>query len=273
MIGDYLALANGDQTAFPDDLPTYFENIDLWEEADTILLDNTNASFDITLIARPIETTGQGLVTGVIEEEFDDETGGRIEGKRRIGGAGVSARRGRRSGRGEEEDTYELVAQVFSDENGEFEITGLPDDEYQINIQYPGFPMDETSNIDFEIGGDGSDGYDLVALVVDGQISVTLVSVTGLLEELVSSISVYPNPTSDNFIYIAFIDKENLDDGLVVGLYNMVGGLMVEKEIEKNEINAQGVFELPISALRKGSYIMTIKSGNEVVGDAKIILR
>lgn len=271
VIGDYLALANGDQAAFPDDLPTYFENIDLWEEADTILLDNTNASFDITLIARPKETTGEGVVTGIIEEEFDDETGGRIEGKRRVGGGGISARRIRRSGRGEE-DTYELVAQVFSDENGEFEITGLPDDEYRINIQYPGFPMDTTSNIDFEIGGDGSDGYDLVALVDDGKISVTLVSVTGLLEELVSSISVYPNPTSDNFIYIAFKDKENLDDGLVVGLYNMVGALIIEKEIEKNEINGQRVFELPISSLRKGSYIMTIKSGNEVVGDAKIIL-
>jgi Leucine-rich repeat (LRR) protein len=272
VIGDYLALANADEAAFPEDLPTYFENIDLWEEADTILLDNTNASFDITLIARPKDVVGQGVVTGVIEEEFDDETGGRLEGKRRVGGASVSARRINRGGRAEE-DTYVLVAQVFSDENGEFNISELPEDEYRINIQYPGFPMDETSNIDFEIGGDGSEEFDLVALVVDGEISVTLVSVTGLLEELVSNISVYPNPAVDNFINIAFNDRDNLEDGLVLGLYNMVGSLLVETEINKNEINAQGVFQLQVSALQKGTYIMTIKSKNEVVGDAKIIIR
>ncbi|MEQ9656946.1 hypothetical protein, partial [Fulvivirga sp.] len=164
VVGDYLALGKANISQFPDQLPTYFTQTDLWEEADTLLIDASSPTFDITLLEDPKEDTGAGVVAGTLVEELDEgNSGGRIEARGRVAGAGVSMRRARRTGR-TEEIVYELVNYTFTDENGEFYFENLPADNYRINIQYPGYPMDTLTNVDLIIEETKNNNYSLEAL-------------------------------------------------------------------------------------------------------------
>ena len=72
----------------------------------------------------PPVNVGQGIISGMFEEEIEEETDGRLEVQRRVAGAGVSVSRKTKQGR-TEEDEFILVDYVYTDNNGEFSINEL----------------------------------------------------------------------------------------------------------------------------------------------------
>ncbi len=78
-----------------------------------------------------------------------------------------------RSGRLDQEDVWELVAYLETDDNGEVNFGQMPSGKYRLNIQYPGIPMDPNSFIEFDISEEEEEaGYVLSALIRENGITV-----------------------------------------------------------------------------------------------------
>jgi Leucine-rich repeat (LRR) protein len=271
VVGDYLALGKANISQFPDQLPTYFTQTDLWEEADTLLIDASSPTFDITLLEDPKEDTGAGVVAGTLVEELDEgNSGGRIEARGRVAGAGVSMRRARRTGR-TEEIVYELVDYTFTDENGEFYFENLPADNYRINIQYPGYPMDTLTNVDLIIEETKNNNYSLEALVDEGKISVTILSTTGILKDLVRAVNVYPNPTVEK-ITIAFNEDFNIKGNVDIELISTTGEMVYRGNYSADQINKLGELSLPVSQYHHGAYLLRITQQKKEIGAIRIMV-
>lgn len=276
VIGDYLGLGKPNVSSFGDQLPTYFKSTnpdtDLWEEADTLLIDTNNPSFNIKLIAKPKELTGNGVVGGFIEEELDQSTdaGGKIEARGRVRGAGVSMRRGSRDGK-KDAVTYELISYTFSDDNGEFLFENLPEGDYRINIQYPGYPVDTLSDVDLVIETGRNNDYSLTALVDNGKISVTVLSTTGLLKEIVRQVDVYPNPAAD-YINIAFNEEENFMHPVNVEILSVSGERLYQDQFNNEEIDASKQIKIPLDIYKSGTYIIKLTSKNKSLGQIRLAI-
>ncbi|MTI41101.1 T9SS type A sorting domain-containing protein [Fulvivirga lutimaris] len=271
VIGDYLALGKPNADNFPGELPTYFEGTDLWEEADTLLIEATNPTFNITLLEEPKVETGPGVVAGILEEELDNtDSGGRIEARGRVKKAGVSVRRARRSSRSEE-IVYDLVQYVFTNDNGEFYFENLPADNYRINIQYPGFPMDTLTNVDFVIEETKNNNYSMEALVDEGKISVTILSTTGILKDLIRAVNVYPNPTVEK-ITIAFNQDFNVTGNVEIDLISVTGESVYQGSYTADQINKSGELTLPVNQYQNGTYLLRINQQGKEIGTIRVMV-
>ena len=197
-----LGWADTTQTTYKRALPTYYDNKLYWEEADTLVIEGELSNLDIESYLKPTDTpAGTGLIDGYVVED-DGSPGGRSQAPKRVAGAGASVRRVEGSGRGKEE-ILTLVAYNFTNENGEFAFEQLDPGTYRINIQYPGFPMDESSYIDITIGS-GLEGHKRAeASVEEGKIVVRQLIITSVWAEEGYKIDVFPNPTS-SFINLKF---------------------------------------------------------------------
>ncbi len=217
----------------------------------------TSKPFLICLsVLEPLDQlTGEGLLFGFVQEE--DGTGGRIEKTKRVGGAGVSARRVQGTGRGKE--TYEIVAYVFTNEEGQFSIDGLPPGEYRFNVQYPGYPMDEESFIDFTIGTNAlEETVQVVATVDNRKIIVRELLITGLTENPDWKIDVFPNPTTES-IFIKF-DEKNAPRSIT--LRDATGKTLLRRTVSEQE-SILSFKDLPV-----GMYQLTLKGSK---GKQKIV--
>ncbi|ELR69122.1 hypothetical protein C900_05402 [Fulvivirga imtechensis AK7] len=272
VIGDYLALGKADTTAYPGQLPTYYERIDLWEEADTLFIDATNPTFDIRLIAEPKSTTGSGVINGTLEEEEQAESSdGRMMARKRVGQAGVSARRAVRTAR-TSEVVYELVAFTYTNVNGEFQFKNLPDDTYRINIQYPGYPMDTLTDVDITIAENQHSNYNVEALVKDGKIAVTLVTTTGLMDEIIQSINVYPNPTTAEGITVEFTKNVELKGRVELQLFSTTGNLALTKSLDAAVLRSERKVYLPLEGFNRGTYILRLSQDKKELGTVRLIV-
>lgn len=271
VVGDYLALGKGNLTQYPDQLPTYFAQTDLWEEADTLLIDASNPTFNITLIEKPKEDVGPGVVAGILEEELDQGgSGGRIEARGRVKSASVSMRRARRTSRSEE-IVYDLVEYVFTNDNGEFFFDNLPVGEYRINIQYPGYPMDTLTNVDIVIEDTKNNDYSLEALVDNGKISVTILSTTGILKDLIRAVNVYPNPSVEN-INISFNEDFRVKGNIAIDLIAASGENVLSISYSAEQINQSNELTLPVSQYQNGTYLLRISQEGKEIGTIRILV-
>lgn len=272
VIGDYLAVGRADTAAYPGQLPTYYERIDLWEEADTLFIDTNNPTFDITLLAEPKNTTGTGVINGILEEEEQTESStGRTMARKRVARAGVSARRAVKTAR-TSEIVYELIAFTYTDANGEFQFNNLPDDTYRINIQYPGYPMDTLTDVDITIAENDHSNYNVEALVKDGKIAVTLITTTGLMDEIIQSINVYPNPTTAEGITVEFMNNVQLKGNIELQLFSTKGDLTLTKTLDANVIKSEGKVYLPLKDFNRGTYILRLSEGSHELGTVRLIV-
>lgn len=259
VLDDYQVLGFADTLVYDRALPTYFESTIFWEEADTIRLDNNITDLDIVSVLKPGPPSGAGSISGFLEEDVPD--GGRLKDSqraKRVEKSGVSARRVEGTGRGKEE-VLTLVAYVFTDANGEFTLGNLSPGNYRINMQYPGYPMDENSDINITIGTALKSNVAIEAHVIDGKINVRKLVITGLGEEPYR-VDLFPNPAVD-YIRMNFDNESETRRVDVTGL----GGtkLISEKAIEK-ELN------LNVQHLPKGIYILQIKEGIATVKTIKV---
>ncbi|MEQ8240829.1 MAG: T9SS type A sorting domain-containing protein, partial [Cyclobacteriaceae bacterium] len=183
-----------------------------------------------------------------------------------------SVRRFRASGRDIYQDgTWELLAYVETNDNGEFEFNFLPPGLYRFNIEFPGIPMDPDSFVEFEIGGNGFDAnnFKLEAFITENGIEVTRVGLLSIYNQGFKSLSIYPNPTSD-FLTIAY--DRLLSEDYVVEIHNLQGQLLIQ---EKLNDGFDQKLKIQVSHLESGVYLATFKQlgGRNATLSMKIVIK
>ncbi|MEL6557223.1 MAG: LamG-like jellyroll fold domain-containing protein [Bacteroidota bacterium] len=256
-LADYIFVATTDDIRF---IPTYSESSFLWDEADTIRLRDAGQAANIRMVLDPDETVGAGQVGGIFEEEFTEETDGRIEARRRVRRVGVALRR-RRSSNRPQNDEFELVAYTQTDDEGQFAFDNLPSGVYRISFEFPGIPLDLNSFVEFEIPeGDEETRIVLEAVAEeDGQIVVNDVSPdpTNVNDGLMKLISIYPNPATSTVT----VDFSNLSGREIdIRLIDYSG----KNIMERIGINRSGETQiLDISRLENGLYLLQMIDRND----------
>jgi hypothetical protein len=258
VLDDYQLLGFADTLVHARALPTYYMNTIFWEEADTIDVSDNLTNLDIVSDVEPGPPSGQGSISGFLEE--DDGTG-RIQKPKRVSKAGVSARRIENTGRGQAE-LLTLVAYVFTNENGEFTLPNLPPGNYRLNIQYPGYPMDENSFITITVGTALQSQVSVEAHVIEGKINVRKLIITGISENQEYKVQVYPNPAAD-FIKIGF---ENASLGRNVSLMDESGKVISAKAANEKDI------AIDVQQLGTGLYFLKIQDKGQIVRTLKVII-
>lgn len=259
ILDDYQIRGFADTLVHERAIPTYYKNTILWEEADTLNLEYNIDTLGIVSQVEPGPPSGRGAISGYLQE--DDGTG-RVydtEKNKRIARAGVSARRVERAGRTKGE-TLILVAYVFTDENGEFNLPNLPEGEYRINFQYPGYPMDETSYTTVTIGTAFESQVMVEANVLDGKINVRKLVITGLYEGESYSAEVYPNPAVDRLQLRFGAEAE----GRIVTLSDMQGKTIHSLPAKHKEA------AVDLQEFKGGLYILKIRENGITVKTLKI---
>jgi len=274
VIGKYLAITDSEQRDADNKiiyLPTYYRGTDLWAEADTILLfsDQDVNDYKMQFFPPPLSPDdGEGVVSGAVESDFD---GGRLLERRKVKKAGCSVRRFRASGRELQDGTWEIMAYVETNDNGEFEFNFLPPGTYRFNIEFPGIPMDPDSFVEFEIGGNGFDAnnFKLEAFITANGIEVTRVDLLSIYDQGFKSLSIYPNPAKD---YLTIAYDRLLSSDYIVEIHNLQGKLIHQ---EKLTDGFEQEVEIPVSHLEDGIYLATFKKlGNKnATLSMKIVVR
>lgn len=259
ILDDYQMRGFADTIAHPLALPTYYQSTIFWEEADTLKLADNIAALDIISQTEPGPPSGRGAISGFLEEDDGTGRGQDIERNKRVANAGVSARRVERTGRTKGE-ILTLVAYVFTDQEGEFNLPNLPTGEYRINFQYPGYPMDETSFTTITIGTGFESQVMVSAEVMNGKIQVSKLTITGIGEGENYSAQVFPNPAAE-FIQLHFAGDVA---GRTLTLTDLQGRSMLSQPASEKEVSVD------LRSLRNGIYILQIRENGIKVKTLKV---
>lgn len=248
ILKDFLIGVSSSPDSYVD---TYYRDVFLWEEADTLsLLGDTTIQIKITAI--PVELTpddGEGEVSGSIDEDFSDEAG-RIDARRRAARRKCGLRRKRSGGRIGQDDEFVLIAYGETDDNGEFKFGFLPEGTYRFFVEYPGIPIDQSSFVQFDVGEAGvtDDSFVLAAVVSENGIVVELV--LGITKDFFTDFHIYPNPTTD----IIHIDYDKIvSEKVIMDLVDMNGKTIMTKELKKGR---DGKLEINLVDYQKGQYFL-----------------
>jgi Leucine-rich repeat (LRR) protein len=272
VLGDYLLYGEQDKQVY---IPSYYRSTIDWVFADLIQLRDNIGDLVLTMVNVPRELTpadGDNTFKGLFESDFGD-TGGKVLDRKRVQGAGVSVSRSRFRAK-DNEDDYELIAYVQTDETGQFEMNNLPDGDYRVNIQYPGIPMDPSSFIDFQLGGGSGveqNSIRINALATPTSIVVTKVEETGIYLDYFKGLTVYPNP-ADKFLTIRYEKLVRTD--VVADLMDLTGQTIRSASLEQGS-NRQVL--LDVDGVRAGIYILrfydTAENGGGITSLRIIISR
>jgi hypothetical protein len=265
VLGDYLV---GIEAEDSDLIPSYYIATFLWEEADTLEMRERNQEISITVSPDPDALQpgdGDGVISGVLEEDFEELEDGRTDARRRAANRRCHVRRRTRAGKGDgaTEDEFVLIVSLDTDENGEFTIAFLPPGTYRINFEYPGIPMDQTSFVQFEIN-EQQNNLRLAAIATDDGIvveNVTVLAAEGPEKEL---LKIYPNPSLHTLHVRA--SAEILAASRQLRLLDLQG-----KQVLASPFNKENT-DLDMRALHAGLYILEIvDEKGEVTSRFKIL--
>lgn len=269
-LADYIFVAQTDDPLY---IPTYSESSFLWDEADTILLRDEGQEANIRMVLDPDATTGAGTVGGVFEEEFTEETDGRIEARRRVRRVGVALRRRRSSGRTQMDELFDLIAYTRTNDEGQFTFEELPSGVYRISFEFPGIPLDLNSFVEFEIL-EGEEPTTILLEAVaeeDGEIVVNDVTPdpVNVKEELAEGIAVFPNPATRSVV----VDFKNLSENALTIQIIDYSGKMILKSVQLESVQKRGVID--ISEFKNGIYLLRFSDGKNHIsfGTFRLIKR
>lgn len=262
VLGNFILLVQNNLEEFPDVMQTYYVSEYDWLDADTLKLFAKAEAIDITMVSKPSYTSvdGGAFFEGTVETDFTEEIA-RTTAREAVKRSGCSIRRSVSSGKGEEE-VYELYAYVETDDEGYFSFEGVAPGTYQLNIQYPGVPMDPDSNILFVVPEDVSSvHFQIEALVKEDYIEVSSERVLGLTDEAGKRMLVYPNPTEGE-VEIAYEVAESLEY-IQLSVFDLSGSLLFTQELDGSPGTHKTSFDL--SGYHSGLYLLIFRDPSGAV--------
>ncbi|WP_421874030.1 cadherin domain-containing protein [Marinoscillum sp.] len=229
-------------TALDDYFRTYLGNT-VQSSSSTKHTENRSEQ-NIKMIAKAQENllNGEGKISGAVIE--GENGGGRIVQGRILQGTpivGVSVFLIRTS-------DERIMTEVVTDENGAFEINGIPNGEYQLVVNIDGVPVDlGNSTVTFD---ENQSSLDVTAVVSEEGVSITVsvVEVLGAEDEI--ELSVYPNPAT-SFVNVQVTGEAS------IRIMDLKGTVITERSFT-NEI------ELNVETLKESIYLMEIRNADGV---------
>ncbi|MBK6266445.1 VCBS repeat-containing protein [Marivirga sp. S37H4] len=264
VLGDYLIFVKPNKAEYPDLLNTYWTNTIDWDDADTLFLRNNMEDVDVTIQGTPQPLSGTSVFSGYLEEELGNETG-RVLPRERVSGAGVSVRRISTSTKDITgfSNNGELIAYLETDENGEFSFEGLAAGEYTVKIDYPGVPMDQSSDLSFTLTGENSEALEVAAVVENGVCSIETIRYTANKLKNQKYIQVHPNPVDD--LLTIMINDEHFNSITILD----INGRVIERVNEG--FRKKMVEVIDMSAYESGVYVLQVLWKNGTSSSSKII--
>jgi hypothetical protein len=267
--GTYILVANPNFELYPKSLPTFYGDTINWEGASPIELEEDLENINISVRELFEVEKGQNSVLGYVERELTSS--GRVLERKRIGKAGVSVSRAMDVNRFLSGSAFVVVAFVYTNDEGEFEFPNLPDGRYRINIQYPGFPMNPNSFVEFTLNKETESVINLKATIeLNGEINVQKIEPTGLRQDTnLPKVKVYPNPAS-NVVKVNLSGVESTIKS--IALLDFSGREVFNKIYSQSPIEIE---EIPLQSYKPGTYIicLTLVDGQKVFISRLIIIR
>lgn len=241
-----------DQTAF---FATAYQSTNVFTSATPINITFDRSDINFSMIPKPDNTselTGDGQVTGRVIE--DDGSGNRIAMGRILEGTpveGASIFLIRKS-------DDKILTEVFSDANGDFTISGIPEGSFSILINIPGVEGSVSSDIEVKKGT----GVMMTAMVGESGI-VFDTEITEALSVSIDAvnISVYPNPMID---YVTV----SLDESVTAFSWKIID--MRGITLSQGEVLNTNATRLDISSLSNGIYFLKIVDQAGKLGQIKL---
>jgi hypothetical protein len=261
-LGDYILFVKPNKSSFPQLLSTYYPNSIDWDIADELIIRDNEVDINVKMEGTPQALNGTSILSGYVEIEVPAAKTSRQMPRQRLSGSGVSVRRVGNSTRGNTVFNGELVAFTETDENGEFSIENLPAGDYISKIDYPGIPMNESSDIRFTLTGENMESLEVAAVVDNGVCTMKTILYTAIKGSDESSIVVYPNPFKDRITIAG--DLNQLSS---VYIYDINGQLRLE--VGADEFRMSNTLDL--SKLPTGIYLLRVNWQNGFSSSSKII--
>ncbi len=186
IIGNYLVCVYADTTVRPGAIGTYYGDVAFWEAADTIYVSaDTITGTDITLLEIPQQLDGTGKVAGDIYRDEPTKSVSSVTGEPVKKIKVILIRKEKSSG--------EIVAWVYTDDEGHYVFENVPDGSYQIIVDIPGLPQDSTYTVNITVDNNVISGLDFLVTkeaILMAKASGVAHPAAGLLR-----LTVWPNPT------------------------------------------------------------------------------
>jgi len=152
-----------------------------------------------------------------------------------------------------------LYAQSVTDANGAFSFTNVPDGNYEIMVDIPGYT--QTSTYTFVVSAASTDMFDMDFLIDNSEIFTS--GFMGLPSLEKENLALYPNPTDGTFNIVLPEDLKNFE----VNVYNCVGSKVWEKSVQNN---FAPVFSGDLSGVSKGVYIVRVV-GENMISEIRLV--
>lgn len=244
-LGKYLILFIPDNSNGGTFLETYFPTTGSWEQGAHVIVDKENLHHGNLYINVPEMQTldGQGKLSGEVTEIEEDDVF-----------KGVSARPKSKSraslAKSRQKSELQIIAETYTDDDGNFTFDNVPDGEYTILIDLPGLP-----NVSpHQVLVSGGNFLSNINYYVDEETVTGIGSPSGtetIVADKNNIVLVYPNPNAGTF-KVASTTGKQIER---VTIYNIQG-----KEI-KQYINVQA--KLTVNNLESGIYIVDAISEGE----------
>lgn len=241
--GNYLIKIVPDTLLYPNLLPTYYGDAFQWDSA-TVINHSCFGPFtaDINMIAL-LGGTGSGSVSGFVIEDvgFGLRYGSNNNHVMVPGGPlkGIDVKLGKNPGGG-------IQARTTSGDDGKYEFTNVPNDNYRIYVDIPGLPMD--SNYTLTVDATNLVFTDLNYYADSNSVYPILPTAVGLNQHSKTSIStfeIYPNPASRKTNLVFSSEKQN------------------HASIKVLDITGKQIMNITLTNLPKGKHEYQLNFGNQ----------
>ncbi len=242
---------------YPYGVGTYYGDVALWTEADTLrLFSDSISGITITMT----ETTGPLEGEGTIEGGITSEAYPSKKSTASIAGEPIKKVKVILIGT-EKSTTDDIIAWVYTDDQGHFFFQNVPDGNYRLFVDIPGLPMESTYSVAISVENNVISGLDFI--VTDKLIKTTSSSGVAFHKTEPLSVNIYPNPTGGRFRMS--IPGRGAEE---ITLFDNRGS-MVHKYIYPTPVPDT---ELDLSGMPAGIYYLRVRSG-DATGLVKLIIQ
>lgn len=242
--GDYLVKAalTPNDPLYASRIPTYHLNADLWNNANTITVNNSNEIGKDILMIAGVNPGGPGFIGGTVD--WADT----LRALGDFAGATVIVQ--------DIQDNY--IAYAIVDDNGAYTISNLAYGTYKLTVDYPGFNGEPkfVTLTPFEPSANN------VQLLIGPADVTTTVSETSVI----NSLNLFPNPTAD--IATLMVETTKASD-LSIDIVNLMGQKVAGQKV--NTGAGKNFIQLPVEGLAKGIYTIVLRDTKGVAKVQKLI--
>lgn len=245
--GRYIVYAYPQKDGYPNSTPTYFPNASYWEDALPITVLNTAPVNDIDIVINMPVISGTNSLGGSV---FESDTVSFFKSTKSI--LKAPSKKASVVLINKKKTTNEdIVAYVYTDDEGNFTITNVPDGWYTLLADVPGMPHESTydvyvtdgmyvGNLYYELG------LDQIYATVD-------YTYTKEIEVTAGKLRVWPNPCKET---ISLMYTDGTAPGpLTLSVYSVTGQLMLS--VSTDNPDEKTTFD--ISTLASGVYLLNIQ--------------